>query len=154
VAPLKAQLTATLAECQDALEPGLRTLGVAVSCYPFGEIDLLALDQFNQLTIIDVDTALGDDLILRGISHVEWVARNLANVRRMFDMRVMEVARPPRLILVARRFSPAVHSAMRQLSTPKVTCFRYHAVAATGGPGILIEPLVEEEFVARGHTGD
>src|SRR5262249_49406122 len=61
----KDQVTATLLECQDALEGGMRAFGAAVSCSPYGEIDLLAMDCLNQLTVIDVDTTLGDSLLLR-----------------------------------------------------------------------------------------
>ena len=64
---------ATLLECQEALESGMQTLGAAVSCSPYGEIDLLAVDRVNRLTIVDVETTVGDSLLLRGMNHVDWV---------------------------------------------------------------------------------
>jgi len=140
----KDQLTATLVECQDALESGMRALGASVSCSPFGEIDLLALDRCNQLTIVDIETSVGDGLLIRGISHVDWVVRNAANVRRMYQNWPIDCSERPRLILVAPRFSLSLRSALRQLTGPRVTCFRYHPVAIYGGTSILVEPLRDE----------
>jgi hypothetical protein len=141
----KDQLTTTLLDCQDVLEDGLRTLGAAVSCNPYGEIDLLALDRFNQLTVVDVATTLGDGLLLRGISHVDWVTRNVANVRRMYRQWTIDSPQQPRLVLVAPSFSQILRSAIRQLTRPTVTCFRYHPVTISGGIGIFIEHLREED---------
>src|SRR5207247_7067285 len=107
------QLKAVLLECRDALEEGMRTLGTAVSCGPYGEIDLLALDRFNRLTVVEVDTTLGDGLLLRGISHVDWVTRNLANVRRIYQTWSIDSGGQPRVFLVAPRFSRLLTSAIR-----------------------------------------
>ena len=63
VSPVKDQLTATLVEYPDALENGMCALGAAVSCSPYGEIDILAVDRFNQFTVVDVETTAGDELL-------------------------------------------------------------------------------------------
>lgn len=141
----KDQLTATLLECQDALEHGMRALGAGVSCSPYGQIDLLTLDRIDRLTVVDVDATDGDGLLLRGISHVHWVARNVANVKRMFQKWAIDASRPPRLILVAPRFSPSLKSAVRQLTGPEIACFRYHPVESFSGTGIFIERACEED---------
>ena len=140
----KNQLVATLLECQDALENGMRALGSAVSCSPYGEIDLLALDSLNQLTVIDVDTTPGNELLLRGISHVDWVVRNVPNLRRMYQKCEIDAPQQPRLLLVAPAFSPMLRSAIRQLTRPMVTCFKYHAVAIFDGTGIVLEQLRDD----------
>ena len=140
----KDQLTATILECRDALEEGMRALDAAVPCGPHDEIDLLALDRFNRLTVVEVDTILGDSLLLRGISHVDWVTRNLASLRRTYRTSSIDASRPPRLVLVAPRFTPILTSALRQLTGPMVVCFRYHTVASFGG-GILIERLSDDD---------
>jgi hypothetical protein len=141
-APLtKDQLTATLRECQSALGDNMRAIGAGVASSPDGEIDLLALDRADQLTIIDVETTLDDGLLLRGISHVDWVMRNLANVKRMYPGWMIDASRPPRLFLVAPRFSLLLKSALRQITQPDITCFRYHEVELWGRTGILVEHL-------------
>ena len=139
------QLTAVLLEYRDALEEGMRTLAAAVSCGPYGEIDLLALDRFNRLTVVEVDTTQGDSLLLRGISHVDWVTRNLATVQRLYQSSWIDSVGQPRLFLVAPRFSRILTSAIRQLTAPQVVCFKYHTVASFGGAGLFIERLDDED---------
>jgi hypothetical protein len=137
----KEQLIATLVECRDALEEGVRACEARVACDPYGEIDMLALDRFGRLSVVDVDTSLGDGLLLRGISHVEWVTRNLATLRHMFQTTALDPSRPARLILVAPRFSRVLTSALRQLASPPIACFKYHTIASFGGTGLFFEPL-------------
>jgi hypothetical protein len=146
-APLSTrQLTATLVECQDALEPGLRALESDVPCGAFGGIDVLALDRANRLTIVDVDTAPGDQLLLRGLGHVDWAARNAATLQRMFPALAIEAAPQFRLVLVAPAFSRLTRSALAQLK-PAVTCFICHAVWISDRTGIFFEPLRSENDI-------
>jgi hypothetical protein len=135
------QLTATLTECPGALEDSMRVIDACIPCDPCGEIDLLAVDRVHRLTIIDLETTLGEWLLLRGISHVDWVARNLPNLRRMYPELRIEFSRPPRLLLIAPRFSPFLRSAVRQITQPEITCVRYHGLELSGGPGIFFEPI-------------
>ena len=135
------QLTATLLECGDALEQGMHALGIAVSCSPYGTIDVIAVDRYNQLTIIDVEAAVGDGLLARGITHVDWATRNMTTVRRMFEKWEIDASGPPRLALVAPTFSPFVLGALRQIKTPHITCFRYLTATMSGGTAVLFEQV-------------
>ena len=141
----KDQLTATLKEYPDALENGLQVLGVAIPCNPCGEIDLLALDRSNQLVIVEILTTPGDELLLRGISHVDWVASNVANVQRMYQTWAINLARQPRLMLVAPGFSRLTSTAIRRLTGLEIACFKYHSVALSARTAILIEQLREDD---------
>jgi hypothetical protein len=141
---IKDQLMATLLECQNALENGMRALEAAVSCGPYGEIDLLALDACNRLTVVDADTTPGDGLLLRGMGHIDWVTRNAAIVRRMCTNWPIDSAQSPRLILVAPRFSPLLRAAVRQTG-PQVACYRYLPVAIFGRTAILVERLRDDD---------
>jgi hypothetical protein len=134
------QLAATLRECQGALEDNMRVIDARIPCWPRDEIDLLALDRTNQLTIIDVETTPGDGLLLRGLSHIDWVMRNLGIVQRLYRGLTIDGSRQPRLILVAPQFSPFLRSALRQITRPDVMCYRYHGVELSSGTGILFEP--------------
>ena len=137
------QLTATLLECGEALEQGMRALGVAVSCSPYGTIDVIAVDCYNQLTVIDVDTAVDDGLLSRGISHVDWATRNITTVRRMFEKWGIDASVPARLALVAPAFSPLVRGALRQIKGPHITCFRYLTATTSGGTAVLFEQVCD-----------
>ena len=116
-------------------------IAAGVSCSPYGEIDLLGLDHAHQLTVIDVEIVYGDGLLLRGLSHVDWIARNLSIVQRLYQGWAIDSCPPPRLFLVAPRFSLALQSAIRQIARPAITCFSYRDVALAGGTGLLVERL-------------
>jgi len=144
-APLSTpQLTATLIECQDALEPGLRAIGTDVPCGPFGGIDVLALDRASRWTIVDVDTVASDKLLLRGLGHADWAARNAATLQRMYPALAIEAVPRLRLVLVAPAFSQLTRSALGQLRAT-VTCFICHAVWVSDRTGIFFEPLRGED---------
>jgi hypothetical protein len=136
------QLTATIRECQGALEDNMRVIDARIPCGgPRDDMDLLALDRANQLTIIDVEIAPGDGLLIRGLSHLDWVVRNVAIVQRMYQGLTIDGSRQPRIILVAPRFSPLLRNAVRQITGPAVMCYRYHGVELSSGTGIFFEPV-------------
>lgn len=133
------QLLTTVKEFAGALEDGLRVIDAGLSCEPFGEIDLLALDQSSRFAIIDVAVSRDDGLILRGMSHLEWIVRNAANLRRMHQGLVADFSSQPRLFLVAPRFSPLFKSAVRQIADLDIVCVRYHSIDVFGKVGIFFE---------------
>jgi hypothetical protein len=144
-APLtRNQLGAMLREAGAALEDGLRHLDSSVPCHPCGEIDILALDRANGLTIVDYEIAAADTLMLRGIAHVDWLVRNVHTIRRMYAGQVINFAAPPRVLLIAPTFSPLVRSAARQVNRPQITWVRYHVVDMGGNPSIFFERVPDE----------
>ena len=115
----KDRLAAALREFDGALEEGMRGIDTNVPCDP-DEIDVLALDRTNQLTIVDFDTASNDGLLLRGIAHFDWAVRNIANLGRMYRGQAINLSLPPRLFLVAPQFSPLLKSVARQITRPQI----------------------------------
>ena len=140
----KERLAGVLREFAGALEDGLKPIDANIPCHPCGEIDLLATDRARQLTIIDFATSIDDGLLLRGIGHFDWVARNMPNVRRMCQGQIVDFSRQPRLVLLAPQFSPLLRSALRQLTRPRIHPVKYHTVEAAGCTGILFEPVEDE----------
>jgi hypothetical protein len=138
------QIAAALKEFGGALEEGLRGIDAEISCAPYGEIDLLAIDRANQLTIIDFETTSSDELLMRGLGHFDWVVRNLLNLRRMFRGQAINFSLEPRLFLLAPQFSSRVSCVARQLPRPRIDWVRYHFVETPGRPGIFFEPLARE----------
>jgi hypothetical protein len=138
------RLAAALMEFDAALEDGLRAFDAKIPCHPCGDIDVLAVDRASQLTIIDFEMTFDDGLLLRGIGHFDWIMRNMPNVQRMYREQAVNFSLPPRLFLVAPQFSPLLRRVARQITRPQIHCVRYHTVNASGGPGILFEPVVEE----------
>jgi hypothetical protein len=133
-----------LMEFDGALEEGLRAIDAKIPCHPCGEIDLLAVDHTSHLAIIDFETTCNDGLLLRGMSHFEWIVHNMPNVQRMYRGQAVNFSLPPRLFLLAPQFSPMLRSAARQITRPQIRWVKYHTVEIAGGPGILFEPVVGE----------
>jgi hypothetical protein len=139
----KSQLIAVLREPWGAIEEHLMAIDSSVPCSPCGVIDVLAVDAANRLVVIDIDTFAADGLLLRGLSHMEWLVRNAPNVRRMYPGRTIDFAAPPRLILVAPRFSATIRHAVSQISDPEIACVRYHGLDVSGWTGLFFEPVAD-----------
>jgi hypothetical protein len=137
------QLATALKEFEGGLGEGLREIDAEVPCPPWGEIDLLAVDRANQLTIIDFDTTVSDEILVRGLSHVDWAAENVPNLRRMFRGQAINFSLRPRLFLVAPQASFRVTRAAHQLTGLRIDWVRYHAVETAGGTGILLERIAQ-----------
>ena len=138
------QVGGALREFAGALEDGLKGIDAGIPCAPCGEIDLLAIDRAGQLTIIDFDTTSGDELLIRGLGHLDWVVRNVPNLRRMFRGQAINFSLPPRLFLLAPQFSSRVRCVARQITSLQIDWVRYHLVETPGRAGILFEPLSAE----------
>ena len=138
------RLAGALMEFDGALEEGLRAFDAKIPCHLGGEIDVLAVDRTSRLTIIDFEMTFDDGLLLRGIGHFDWVVRNMPNVQRMYREQAVNFSLPPRLFLLAPQFSPLLRSVSRQITRPQIHWVRYHTVNASGGPGILFEPVADE----------
>jgi len=135
------QLADLLREFVSALDHGLTLIDSAVPCPPCGEIDMLGLSRAQQLTVIDFDTTGGEGLLLRGLGHHDWVARNLPIIGRLYPGRAIDFNLPPALMLVAPQFSPLLRSAARQVTRPVIKWVRYCALESAAGLGILFERL-------------
>jgi hypothetical protein len=138
------QVAAAVKEFAGALEEGLRIIDGGIPCAPCGEIDFLAVDRKNQLAVVDFGTAATDELLVRGLGHVDWMVGNVPNLRRMFRGSAINFSLQPRLFLLAPQFSAAMRCAARQVASPEIAWIRYHAVETPGRTGIFFERLPEE----------
>ena len=140
----RSQVIAVIQEPRDAIEEHLHAIDSSVPCSPCGVIDVLAVDAASRLVVIDVDAFAADGLLLRGLGHMEWLVRNAGTVRRMYPGKRIDYAAPPRLILVAPRFSAAVRHAVSQIVEPEIACVRYHGVDVSGWTGVFFEPVADD----------
>lgn len=139
------QLAVALTESHDALGERLNVIDAGITCGACGEIDLLAMDATNRLAIIDVDTNRSDGLLVRGLSQIGWMTRSTGLLRRMYQGRMIDFSRPPRLFLVGPRFSALLTSAVGQIAQTEIRCFRYYGVSFSGGVGIVFELVNSED---------
>jgi hypothetical protein len=135
------RLAAALKSMDQALEVGLRVIDFEIPSAPCGEIDLLAIDRTNQLAIIDFELSEGDDILVRGLGHFDWMVANLPNVRRMFRGQAINFSLEPRLFLLAPRFSSRLRCVARQIQRPRIDWVRYACVEVSDQSGILLEAL-------------
>jgi hypothetical protein len=133
------QLVAFLEHHLDALEPGLRALDTGLPCDGCGEIDLLAVDSAHRLAIVDVETGADDRLLLRGLAHFDWVVRNVAILRRLYQASVTDFSLRPKIFLVAPGVSSTARCAARQISAPRIGWCSYRPLAIGGGVGIVLD---------------
>jgi hypothetical protein len=133
------QLAVLLGGNTAALEEGMRTIDVSIPCDPYSPIDVLAIDVANRLTIIDVETAANDGMLLRGLCHFDWLVRNMRLSRRLYHGHVINGTAVPRVYLVAPHFSPMLATAAQRIASPQVTCVRFHTLTVGGATGILLD---------------
>ena len=133
------QLVSLIRRQPGGIEEGMRVIDGNLPCEALGSIDLLALSSASQIILIEVDERSNDGLLLRGMSHFDWIVRNMPSVRRMYQGQAINYALQPRVLLIASEFSPVFQRASRQFSSIQIHCFKYHAVGLAGGVGILFE---------------
>ena len=138
------RIVAALKGRAGGLEEGFRVLDEALPCEPCGQIDLLAVDGANRLAVVDLETAAADELLLRGLGHVDWMIGNVPLLRRLYRGTPINFSLPPRLILLAPAFSARIRYAARQVASPEIEWIRYHLVETPAGAGIFLERLPVE----------
>ncbi len=139
------QVVATIQASPGALEARLRAIDSGGPGGPGGAIDVLAVDAAGRLVVVDVDLTATGSLLVRGLDHTEWIARNLAVVRQIYRDQPVDFSARPRLVLVAHDFSRALRNAIRQITVPEVTCVRCHALDVSGWTGIFFEPVAGDD---------
>ena len=135
----KEQVIGTVREFSAAVEGGLRVIDADLPCGAAGSLDLLAVDRTSRLVVIDVAVQGDDGVLLRAVAQADWIARNTASVRRMYAGQVIDFVRPPRVYLVAPRFSPILTAAARHMTLADITCVTYRGVDVSGRLGMFFE---------------
>ncbi len=135
-------LISTLNSHTAVLEEGLRAIDASVPVDIGGPVDLVAVDQADHLSIVDLDISGGDELLLRGICHFDWFVRNIPILRRMYHGRVIDYSAQPRIFLIAPQFSPKLQCAVQRIARPRINCVLYHVVAVPNGTGIYFTRIL------------
>lgn len=133
------QLSSLLNRNTAVLEAGMCAIDVNLPCETGGPISLLAVDRTNRLTIIDLDIAINDNLLMRGISHFDWLERSVPILKRMYDRHGIDFSFQPRLFLIAPSFSAVLRRVALRIVYPQITCFRFQTAALPDGTAVLFE---------------
>jgi hypothetical protein len=127
------RLRALVCKHVGSLEDGLRVADVNLPLDVGGPVDLVAVDRRNRIVIVDVEPARSDDLLLRGLCHLDWFARNVPIVVRMYSGYGIDFLSEPRVFLLAPLFSPAVLGAARRVASLGIACFTYETMSLPAG---------------------
>jgi len=129
-------LVSLVCKSVDALEEGLRVVDAKIPLEVGGTVDLVAVDRRNQIVIIDIECAERDALLLRGLCHLDWFARNVPIARRMYPACGIDFASEPRVLLLAPSFSPVVLCAVRRIML-RIGCVTYTVAPPLPGPRMV-----------------
>ncbi|TEU13550.1 MAG: DUF91 domain-containing protein [Anaerolineales bacterium] len=124
----------------DAIEGGLELLQHE---YPSGKgiLDFLCADSDHRLVIIEVKLHEDENILFQALRYYGDIDKNRYVVARLFADKDVNPEDPPRIILIAERFSEDI----RRLSTlvrPDIELLEYSVVTLpTGEKGILYHPV-------------
>ena len=124
------------------LESGLKAIDVNIPMDSGSPIDLVALDQFNKLCLIDIDLSGSDRLLLRGICHFDWFARNVPIVRRMYNSRLIDFSAHPRIFFIAPKFSDMFRCTAQRITCTQINCYLWHVATGSEGVSILLTRIL------------
>ena len=124
------------------LEDGLKTIDTNLPMDSGSPVDLVVVDRFNKLCLIDIDLSGRDELLLRGICHFDWFVRNVPIVRRMYHGRAIDFSAHPRIFFVAPSFSTMFRCTAQRISCTRINCYLLHVTAGSEGAGIILTRIL------------
>ena len=133
------RLARMVAENSQSLEKDLRVVDPGKGRGKWGPMDLLAVDHHGQPVIIDVSPQVRDDLLVEGLSHLQWFQRYRHQMIPLLGEKAKDLFVPPRLILVAPDFSSCCQDAAAALDGLPVDLFRIRLLHSDNEDGLLIE---------------
>jgi hypothetical protein len=102
-------------------------------------MDLLAVDITGRPVLIDVAPEARDDLLVEGLSHLQWFQRYRHQMQPLLGEKSRDLFGHPRLILVAPDFSSRCQQAVAALESQPVDLYRLRLLHSENEDGLLIE---------------
>lgn len=124
------------------LEGGLKAIDTNIPMDSVSPVDLVAVDKFNKLCLIDIDVSGSDTLLLRGMCHFDWFVRNVPIVRRMYNSLVIDFSAHPRIFFVAPKFSATFRCTAQRITCTQIHCHVWHIAGGSEEDGILLTPIL------------
>lgn len=123
-----------------ALAPGLSLLSRR---FPAGRVlvDLLALDGQGHLALVLVGSGTDPALLLEALEAYGWCRENAGVLGGIFPETSIDAAAPPRLYLLAPRFSDDLRRTARSLDVPSPLLAECRVFEVSGTRGVCFEPV-------------
>jgi len=123
-----------------ALEGGLRLLERR---FPAGQVpvDLVAADPRERLVLIILGSGSNPAMLLQGLEAYGWCRENGALLGRLLPGARIDATAPPRLFLLAPRFSDSLRRTARYLGALAPVLVECRCLEVNGVRGICFEPV-------------
>ena len=132
----EAEIEQMLIENPAAIEAGLQMLENQVPAGR-GFIDLLAIDADETLVIIELKKEDDDRILTQALEYYGFIRDNTERFARIYSDHPIKAGVEPRLILVAKSYSPAVLAAARYVNVP-LTLYTYAYLAMGDMAGLYL----------------
>jgi hypothetical protein len=128
-----------LAEEPAILERGLRVIDVGLRLAPGCTLDLVLVDRASRPVVVLGEGSGGPDALLgRAVAVLAEVRRMWSVLDRLFPQEGVTFGSDPRVILVARRFSDALHGAAELLAPLAVELVEAREIVVDGNKRIVV----------------
>ena len=123
-----------------ALEGGLSILERR---FPAGQVpvDLVAVDARERLVLLILGSGSNPAMLLQGLEAYGWCRENGALLGRLLPGAGIDAATPPRLFLLAPRFSDSLRRTARYLGPVSPVLVECRCLEVNGERGICFEPV-------------
>jgi len=137
------ELTALVEANLPALEGGLSVLERR---FPAGQVpvDLVAVDARERLVLLILGSGSNPAMLLQGLEAYAWCRENGALLGRLLPGARIDPSAPPRLFLLAPRFSDSLRRTARYLGPLSPVLVECRCLEVNGELGICFEPVEGE----------
>ena len=110
------------------VEEGLKVLKILFKLPNKKEIDVLAVDKYNVLTVIELKVGSDEGQLNQAMGYYNWALENLDTIKKIYKDTTIE-ERNPRLILIAESYSDELLNLAKYLNeTINLKLYRYTCV--------------------------
>lgn len=110
---------------------------------PTGPLDVLFLDPEKVIGIIEIKKDEDDGMLIQALRYFDYVNENLEAIKSMFEDADIDTERTPRIILLAKSFSSALVTAVKNISEPTIDLYTYNYYQLKDGSRELVLKPVE-----------
>ncbi|MCM8763090.1 MAG: endonuclease NucS [Candidatus Omnitrophica bacterium] len=88
------------------IEQDLRFIDKNIDLPDTGRIDILCLDSYGALVIVEISTEENENILVMALKHYDWILRHIEILNKIYRVGINQNLKP-RLILIAPHFSEA-----------------------------------------------
>ena len=141
----------------DKIEPDLRVVDKQIDLPDSGKLDVLCVDSFGALSIIQVLIEEDENVLVRALKHYDWVLRHMDVLGKIYRFKFNHNLRP-RVILIAPHFSDPFKRLIESVSTMvNIAIFEYACLESKESKGIFLKKAAKnpkDAIISKDFTRD